>query len=270
MRMRKMGGAILLAFCGSHVAAIAATPANCAAPVHAKSGPRTTSIVELYTSEGCDSCPPADKWFSTIDARKSGVIPLAFHVDYWDYIGWKDPFANPLYSQRQRETVTRQGSRTTYTPQVMVDGRDARAWSFDSQFQSRVREVASRSPRADVALDANVTAGALEARMLATIPLQADRADAVVFLAVTEDRLQSRVTAGENRSKTLAHDHVVRALVGPIALDAADRAAGKFQVSRSVTLAPDWKRDDLSLVAFVQSARTGEVLQAVTTPLCGG
>ena len=275
MQMRKLAaGAVVFAIHVSSgnadpAARSATTAATCNAPIQANSGPQTVSIVELYTSEGCDSCPPADQWFSRLESRGSAIIPMAFHVDYWDYIGWKDPFASALYTQRQREAVTRQGSRTTYTPQVMVDGRDMRAWSNDSQFQSRVHEVSARTPRAEISVDAKFAGNTVEAGMQANVALAADRPDAVVYFALTEDKLVSRVTAGENRSKTLKHDHVVRELVGPIALDARDRAAGKFQLSRTLSLAPDWKREDLSLVTFVQSARTGEVLQALVAPLCG-
>ena len=242
--------------------------ASCATA--AKSGPLSTSIVELYTSEGCDSCPAADKWFSTIDSRKDGVVPLAFHVDYWDYIGWKDRFAKPLFTQRQRDTVIRQGSRTSYTPQVMLDGRDVGLWSYQSRFQSKVREIASRTVRANISIDAKIANNTLEADLLATVSLPIDRTDAAVFIAVTEDRLASRVTAGENKGALLKHDHVVRELFGPLAVDGRDRAEGRFALKRTIALAPDWKQEDLSLVAFVQNARTGEVLQALSTPLCRG
>jgi len=267
MRIQKwVGAGALLATCLNQ----AAMAGNCATPVHVKSGPSTTAVVELYTSEGCDSCPPADKWFSSIESHRNAIVPLAFHVDYWDYIGWKDRFASPLYTQRQRESVIRQGSRTTYTPQVMVDGRDLRAWAYDAQFQSRLREIAARAPRADLAVDARYANNTVEVAMQAGVALSADRQDSVVFFALTEDKLVSRVTAGENRSKTLKHDHVVRELVGPISVDSREHAAGKYQVNRIITLANDWKREDLSLVAFVQNARTGEVLQALAAPLCGG
>ena len=104
--------------------------------------------------------------------------------------------------------------------------------------------------------------------MAATISLPQDRPDAAFFLAVTESNLASRVTAGENKGVLLKHDHVVRELIGPIPIDANDRAAGKFSVKRTLALGPDWKRGDLSLVAFVQNGRNGEVLQAVSTPIC--
>ncbi|MBL0124850.1 MAG: DUF1223 domain-containing protein, partial [Betaproteobacteria bacterium] len=136
--------------------------------------------------------------------------------------------------------------------------------------QSRVREVSARTPRANLMVDAKYSESSVEAALLATVALPADRVDAVVFLGVTEDKLTSPVSAGENKGVLLKHDHVVRALIGPLAVDAKDRAQGNFPVRRILALAPDWKRSDLSIVAFVQNSRTGEILQALSTPLCRG
>ena len=267
MRPNALVAAMILPMMFASRVALAAT---CAPAISAKSGSTSTTILELYTSEGCNSCPPADKWFSTLNVARDGVVPLAFHVDYWDYIGWKDRFAKSLYTQRQREAVTRQGSRVSYTPQLMLDGRDLRVWSHQAQFQSRVKEIANRPPRAGLVLDAITADNTVEASLSANVALAADRADAVVFIAVTENNLSNRVTAGENRGVNLKHDHVVRELIGPIAIDAQERAAGKFTVRRAITLGADWKRGDLSLVAFLQNSRNGEVLQALSAPLCRG
>ena len=247
-----------------------AQAAPCGPAISAKSGTTSATLLELYTSEGCDSCPPADKWFSTLNFARDGVVPLAFHVDYWDYIGWKDRFAKSLFTLRQREAVARQGSRVSYTPQLMLDGRDLRVWSHQAQFQSRVREVSIRPPRASLAIDAVASEKQIEASLSASVALASDRADAALYLAVTESNLSSRVTAGENRGVNLKHDHVVRELIGPITVDAQERAAGKFNARRTIALGVDWKRGDLSLVAFVQNARNGEVLQALSAPLCRG
>ena len=268
MRIGTMAATLFLSMLCMHDVAEAASCASPSARVTAKSGATSASIVELYTSEGCDSCPPADKWFSTLSVARDGVVPLAFHVDYWDYIGWKDRFAQPAFTQRQRDAVIRQGSRVSYTPQLMLDGRDLRTWSQQTQFQSRLREVTTRTPRATLALEAANTEKSVEAALSATISLPQDRPDAAFFLAVTESNLASRVTAGENKGVLLKHDHVVRELIGPIPIDANDRAAGKFSVKRTLALGPDWRRGDLSLVAFVQNGRNGEVLQAVSTPIC--
>ena len=100
------------------------------------SGPQTAALVELYTSEGCDSCPPADKWLRSIapDSIKTGrVVPLSLHVDYWDYIGWKDPYAKPIFTTRQRDLSRFGRSSVVYTPQVMLGARDNRNWSTPSR-----------------------------------------------------------------------------------------------------------------------------------------
>lgn len=241
---------------------------DCASRIDAKSGSVLETIVELYTSEGCDSCPPADKWFSSLNYPRDGVVPLAFHVDYWDYIGWKDRFAKPAYAQRQRDAVSRQRSRASYTPQVMLDGRDLRDWSHPSRFQSRVREVSSRAPRANLTLEAILKGNSVEAALSATVAQPLDRMEAELFIAITENNLSSRVTSGENKGVVLKHDHVVRELIGPLPFESKDRALGNFQVKRLFTLAPEWKRSDLALVSFLQNSHTGEVLQALSTPLC--
>ena len=100
-----------------------------AAQCTAQSGPGTAALVELYTSEGCSSCPPADRWLSTLSsAPSSSVVPLALHVDYWDYIGWKDPYAKREFSLRQRKLTLLQRLALVYTPQVMLQGQDFRGW----------------------------------------------------------------------------------------------------------------------------------------------
>ena len=242
--------------------------ASCGKVALLSSGARTASVVELYTSEGCDSCPPADKWFSTLSYQRDGVVPLAFHVDYWDYIGWKDPFGKPAYAERQRSTVIRQGSRTVYTPQVMLDGKDARAWTFNSKFDAGLRDLASRPARAALTLSAVPSASApsaIEVAVNVNIPDAALRAESALFIALTEDNLQSRVTAGENKGNTLKHNHVVRELIGPIPL----RANGAIDIQRRLDLGEGWKRADLNIAGFVQNLRSGEVLQALSAPLCG-
>ena len=236
----------------------------CASPSVVTSGAATTSIIELYTSEGCDSCPPADKWFSTLQADAK-VIPLAFHVDYWDYIGWKDRFGKPAFAERQRAEVTRQGSRTVYTPQMLLNGKDWRAWTSGNGLASSVRETAARSPRAALTLaltPANPQQYGLQ--LTVKVPDAVERKESALFIAVTENNLVSRVSAGENRGVTLKHDHVVRELIGPIAI----RVDGSLEITRNLALASDWKQGDVNITAFVQNQSNGDILQAASSPLC--
>lgn len=242
----------------------ASSAKTCTNPSVVTSGAATTSIIELYTSEGCDSCPPADKWFSTLRADAK-VIPLAFHVDYWDYIGWKDRFGKPAFAERQRADVMRQGSRTVYTPQMLLNGKDWRAWTSGSGLASSVRDTAARSPRAALTL-ALTPANPQQYGLQLTVKVldAVERKESALFIAVTENNLVSRVSAGENRGVTLKHDHVVRELIGPIAI----RVDGSLEITRNLALASDWKQGDVNITAFVQNQRNGDILQAVSSPLC--
>jgi hypothetical protein len=241
----------------------AAGAAECAA----RSGPGTAALVELYTSEGCNSCPPADEWLRTLPAAGFGperVVPLALHVDYWDHIGWKDPFASPAFSARQRELAAVHRSRVVYTPQVLLGGRDYRGWSGRARFGEDVRAINDRPARAEIGLGlSEPQPGSVEVRASGAVPEREDRAEAALYVAAYENGLSTRVTAGENRGATLHHGFVVREWWGPIALD----AAGGVEVVRKVT-ARGAKNGGVA--AFVQSRRTGDVLQALALPACAG
>ncbi len=233
----------------------------------AKSGPGTAALVELYTSEGCNSCPPADEWLRTLPGGLGleRVVPIALHVDYWDYIGWKDPFAKALFSKRQREFAPINHRAFVYTPQVLLSGRDYRQWSEGSQFVRDVRALNGRPARAELELAIRSgEAGALELAAGARVPAAKDRAGAALFVAVYESGLVSRVSAGENRGVTLRHDYVAREWLGPIALDAEGRA----ELKRAIAL-PAGARAS-GAVAFVQNGRNGDVLQALALPACKG
>lgn len=171
-----------------------------AAPVCSARSPTTvTPVVELYTSEGCNSCPPADRWLSGVKADVS-VVALAFHVDYWDRLGWKDRFASPAFTQRQAEQQRTSGARFSYTPQVLIDGADRPDWPA-ALVASRTRPAATVD--AQLVRDGNrVTA------TIAALPGAPTRLAA--YWAVTEQGHVSAVKAGENEGVTLRHDFVVR------------------------------------------------------------
>lgn len=154
-------------------------------------------VVELYTSEGCNSCPPADRWLSSLRER-GDVIAAAFHVDYWDRLGWRDRFASPRHTERQLQTQQHSGARFAYTPQVLVDGRDWRRWPA----------LPSPGTAAPVRLSLQRDeAGAVDARVQ---PLDGATQRLAAWWAVLEDDHRSDVKAGENAGVTLRHDHVVR------------------------------------------------------------
>ncbi|MGH8700188.1 MAG: DUF1223 domain-containing protein [Burkholderiales bacterium] len=247
----------------SIVPAAQAAPAECTA----KSGSGTAALIELYTSEGCDSCPPADEWLRKLPAAGFGperVVPLALHVDYWDDIGWKDPFASAAFGARQRELAAINRARVVYTPQVLLGGRDYRGWSGRGRFGDDVRAINAKPARAELALSLREPQPrGFEVRASGSVAGREERAEAVLYVAAYENGLSNRVTAGENRGVTLHHDFVVREWWGPIALDAAGAADLVRKVAaRGVT--------NGGVAAFVQSRRTGEVLQALALPACKG
>ncbi|HEY1289888.1 MAG TPA: DUF1223 domain-containing protein [Burkholderiales bacterium] len=242
-----------------------------AASVHggqctAKSGPSTAALVELYTSEGCSSCPPADRWLSGLSAQgyvPERVVPLALHVDYWDYIGWKDRYAKHEFSVRQRKLTQLQRLALAYTPQVMLQGQDFRGWGTPA-FDQALAKINARPARAEIALEI-LPAGpdALSVRVRAAVLDAAQAEEAGLYLAAYENRLETRVSAGENRGRTLLHDHVVLEWQGPLPF-----SGSRIAQDRALALLPGAQRADSGVVAFVQNRRTAEVLQVLMLPSC--
>ena len=168
-------------------------PAAC----RAASGARVAVLVELYTSEGCDSCPPADRWLASLKLGPE-LVAAAFHVDYWDRLGWKDRFADPRHDVRQAAQRAGSGARFVYTPQVLVNGRDWRLGTAlpDPAPGARIELSLERDDDARVAVAVRALPGAPPRLAL--------------WWALLEDGHVSAVGAGENRGATLHHDHVVR------------------------------------------------------------
>jgi hypothetical protein len=180
-------------------------------PLHAatcevSAGAQPPAVVELFTSQGCSSCPPADRWLSTLKDQP-GVIALGFHVNYWNHLGWTDPFATPQTTERQRQIRDATRGKYVYTPQVVLNGEDHRAW---------------RGERADT-LPALPAATAPSLRLVrkgelvtAHVGASPQRMPLAGYWAVLQDGNDSRVTRGENAGETLHNDHVVR-LYQPVA-----------------------------------------------------
>jgi hypothetical protein len=234
----------------------------------AASGPQTAALVELYTSEGCSSCPPADRWLSGLGAGGNlpgQVVPIALHVDYWDYIGWKDPYAKREFSLRQRKLSQLQRMALVYTPQVVLQGRDFRGWGTPA-FDAAVARIAAQPAKARISLLVRQGAPrALEVEAGAELLDSAHRADAALYLAAYENRLSSSVTAGENRGRTLAHDYVVLEWQGPFSFG----PAAQILERRQLALLPQAAAGSSGVAGFVQNRRTAEVLQALMLPCPG-
>lgn len=235
--------------------------AHAAPGCEAVSGSHRVALLELYTSEGCSSCPPADRFLRSLEARgfDSGkVVALAFHVDYWDSLGWRDRFAQPGFSARQRQAAERSRARFVYTPQVLLDGRDfGRGW-LTADFASRLAAINNQSAPATLRILQRPQGDVLE---LAVKTDLASAGIAQLFVGLLESGLSSEVSAGENSGRRLDHDNVVRVLLGP--LPATSQLL-------SVRLSPDWRRTRLAVVAFLQDPARGQVMQALATPFCPG
>lgn len=230
-------------------------------------GEPTPVLVELFTSEACSSCPPADALLAQLHANQPiegiDIIVLSQHVDYWNDLGWADPFSSTEATARQRAYVGRLGLRSAYTPQVVVDGEAELVGGDEAGAVGAVRRAATK-PKARVALR---VIEATRGRPVDTIRFEVvvsglertgREGPADVVLAIVEDGLGVDVRAGENVGRTLRHDGVVRELhvVGPVA-DKADRLS---LATPRIALPSRWNRDHTRAVAFVQERRTGRIL----------
>jgi hypothetical protein len=231
----------------------AVTSAFASTACSASSGATVPVVVELYTSEGCDSCPPADRWLSKTIAERSkdaAFIALAYHVDYWDYIGWKDPFAQPAFTQRQSALAASGGATAVYTPQIFVNGKDDRSWTGGAARQAAAGRAAVKFSVA------SVWKGEGAALSLGVSGQLAQPASGVrLRYALTENGLVSAVKAGENRGVTLRHDAVVRA-AGALSVD----ASGAFLLS--VSLPSTMRRANSQLHVIAEDARGNPLASA--------
>ena len=233
---------------------LAQSPALAAPACVVHSAATTVPLVELYTSEGCSSCPPADRWFSA-HASDASANWLAFHVDYWDAIGWRDRFSSPAYTRRQRSRVAAGGGSTVYTPQVMVGPQVQASWRGGLGPELRQARIPAK---ASLALQLHSAGDGWQAA-LGAMRVGATSGDANVWLAQYSDDQDTDVRAGENEGVHLHHDRVVRHLWGPWPL-------GTTALSQRVSLrapSPRW-----GLTAFVQDAR-GPVWQSLNLPARG-
>lgn len=246
--MRTALGALVLA------ALTSCTPATERSAYAAPPGERQPVIVELFSSEGCSSCPPADALLATLSRGQpvpgADILALELHVDYWDDLGWTDPFSKADYSARQRAYATAFGKRGLYTPQLVVDGHAELLGSNASGAKEAIA-AAARGPKARVAVVPR------DGKLVITVAdLPGPPEPASVWLAITEESLHTDVPRGENAGARLAHGPIVRRLSR---LGAADPT---FSGEPAAPLDPAWKRENVRAVVFVQRDRTLQILGA--------
>ncbi len=231
------------------LATLAAPPST---RFHAENAAHRTALLALYTSQGCSSCPPAEQWLARLgasDLAPDRLVPVAFHVDYWDYIGWKDRYADPRYSARQRRLAKANRLRTLYTPQFALNGRDLRP---ASRLDEALAEIIAQPARYRIRLTARYTADRRLSVEWDTVP--ALRPPHHLVLVLTENGLTDEIRSGENAGKTLSHEFVAR--------DMATPAGSPVRL----TLGDDLDTRRLALVAFVETD-SGAVLQALRLDL---
>jgi hypothetical protein len=221
---------------------------------------RKTVVVELFTSEGCSSCPPADELLTLLGQSQSSngvaIIPLGFHVDYWNSLGWQDRFSSRNFSERQEQYARKFKIDGPYTPQMVVDGNNEFVGNSSGRAQTIIAEAATRAQKADI----QISAGTAD-KLLVRVDPVGNAAPADVMLAVTEDNLTSKIGAGENDGRVLRHSAVVRDFRR---LGHFEKSS--FETSVSVHLDKEWKPDNLHVVVFVQTADRGAIEGAVSTP----
>lgn len=241
----------------------AAVPSYAGNVCEVKSGPATAALVELYTSEGCSSCPPADKQLSKLHELAPGaaIVPLSLHVTYWDQIGWKDVFAQQAFDDRQSALLAGKAEHVVYTPQFFVAGAELRSWR--DNLAGAIRQINARPAPVTIVLKTAATHNGKVALDVDAKSNDATIAAGDLYLALSENDLTSHVLRGENSGATLHHDNTVRLWFGPVAL-----VNGSAHLHQEVSLPAAWNRRHLQAVAFVQEPHQGRVLQALSSTQC--
>lgn len=239
----------------------APAPSACQAqsPAHA------VALVELYTSEGCSSCPPADRWLRELPVQATDqlpVVPLALHVDYWNSIGWTDRFSNHAYTDRQNWLSGLAHSHVIYTPEVFVNGHEVREWSDGSVLRLAQTALGQPAPAAVTLSEHQNPDGTYQAK--ATIDrIQGKHGAVALVVAFYENNVTSVVKAGENSGATLRHGFATLALSSPVKVE-----DGKATATLSGHLPAGAKTEDLGFVAFAEDVDNGDILEAVALSAC--
>jgi len=205
------------------------------------------AVVELFTSEGCSSCPPADKLVEKIQKENASqpVYILAFHVDYWDFQGWKDRFANPDYSARQRRYADWLHLETVYTPQVVINGASECVGSDEGSLTKAITAGLDQTTAATLTLQGNIQGDKLNVEYNTT-----DEKNAELVLALVQKSAESNVRAGENAGRKLSHVQIVRQLVYQ---DVNDKK------KITINLPKDFNQNSWEVIGFVQHKNDGHI-----------
>jgi hypothetical protein len=228
-------------------------------------------VVELFTSEGCSSCPPADRLLAKLEAeqpvRNVEIIALEEHVDYWNSGDWMDPFSSDSFTLRQRGYAAAIGNGNSYTPQMIVDGEKEFVGSREAQAITAIEQARTRSrTEVTVAQASRDNAGTQTFSVkVGAVPNSTNRDAPEVWIAITEAALHSSVTGGENSGKDLRHASVVRKMrkIGV----ATQSGSTSYSGEERVKLERDWKAENTRVVIFVQEKKSKRILGAASAKL---
>ncbi len=234
---------------------------------------RTPVVVELFTSEGCSTCPPADALLIELETDQpiggAEIIGLEEHVDYWNHDGWVDSYSSPDWTLRQQEYVARFKGKSPFTPQMIVDGQRQFVGNSARDAQDAIREAAHRA-KTQISITAETPSksdpGRFEVRVRNVAGI-ADQEPADVWIAVTEDGLETAVKAGENAGRNLQHAAILRSLHKIGAIPA--RGSSPFVLDQQVKFKSNWKRGNLRIVVFVQGRKSLHILGAASAGVAG-
>jgi hypothetical protein len=243
-----------LALVGCSGESTANTTSASPAPQAKPPGTRELVLVELFTSEGCGNCPPADAQLAFLDTAQpvqgADVITLGFHVDYFNDRGWKDEYSSPVFTARQNKYSKRLKLDSIYTPQMIVDGQKQFIGSNGGQAADVIAKAA-------VPVKGNVDVEVNEKRVEINVQNISKHEAATIYLAATEDNIVSNVKAGNNNGKTLKHSSVVRGMAEIATLTATQSG---IKTSVDIKLDPKWKKENTRYVVFVQENESGRVI----------
>jgi len=231
-----------------------ASPTFAAETITISSNGQQTAVLELYTSEGCSSCPSADRWLAAlieVPNDELDVLALAFHVDYWDYLGWKDRFGSPRYTSRQRQLGSNNNQRTIYTPEFFVDGKEARG---TRKVLDKIRSANNQQAQIQLKLSISKSSNALQIELQSVTPAAVDKPLQHRYF-VYENQLMSDVTRGENSGERLFHQQVVRYMSPELDL--------KDNNQHEITINPEWRLDNIGVAALVTGLGNENYLQVV-------
>ncbi|RCS58418.1 DUF1223 domain-containing protein [Parvibium lacunae] len=263
-RTQRLRIAAMLILGHAYLPAIAQTSAACAS----SSPLQRVPLVELYTSEGCSSCPPAEAWLAEVAPRYRGkIVALAWHVDYWDQLGWRDPYANKRFTARQRELAQQNRSRSIYTPGLFINGIEFGPDASPESFHGLIQRWQTRNSDYQLHLSWQTPHQATIKIQPVTTGQITPSNPPLVHLVLFQSDLQQTISQGENRGRTLTHHYVVRHWFEPQRLEQATLTR-TIQLNDALLSPLAATTSPYGLAAFLQDPVSGQILQSWSQTVC--